>query len=154
MLSHLTPDILRVNKILFQYSPNRSTEYSSKSFAMKRFTQYRQYSYGTLVEEEDSKKSTATPSSQSSSSTVNAYTTPQNRDWSGDGEKSRLTDTGKNSNKWYNTPSMSGTFGKRWWESMYITVCNQIIINVVRNITRIFIITDVKYKRGPRSNLI
>ena len=35
-----------------------------------------------------------------------------------------------------------------------IAVCNQIIINIVRNITRIFIITDVKYKRGPRSNLI
>ena len=81
---------------------------------MKRFTQSRQYGYGTLVEEEDSKKSTATPSSQSSSSAVNVYTIPQNKDWSGDGEKSRLTDTGKNSDKWYNTPSVSGTFGKRW----------------------------------------
>ena len=114
MLSHLTPDILRVNKILFQYSPNRSTEYSSKSFTMKRFTQSRQYGYGTLVEEEDSKKSTAAPSSQSSSSAVNVYTIPQNKDWGGDGERSRLADTGKNSYKWYSTPSVSGTFGKKW----------------------------------------
>jgi hypothetical protein len=86
---------------------------------MKKISQFvrggGQFGYGTLVEEEDSKKSTVAPSSQSSSSKpVNVYTIPQNRDWSGDGERSRLTDTEKNSNKWYNTPSASGTFGKTW----------------------------------------
>ena len=119
MLSHLTLiyyDILRVNKILFQYSPNRSTKYISKSFTMKKFSQFvrggGQSGYSMLVEEED--KSTVAPSSQSSSSRpVNAYTTPQNKDWSGEGERCRLTDAEKNSNKWYNTPSVSGTFGKK-----------------------------------------
>ena len=82
---------------------------------MKKFAQFArggggQYGYGALVEEEDSKKSTAAPSSQSSSSRpVNTV----NKDRGGDGERSCLADTGKNSNKWYNTPSVSGTFGKR-----------------------------------------
>ena len=85
---------------------------------MKRFNQFvrggGQFGYGMLVEEEDSKKSTVTPSPQSSSSKpVNVYTIPQTKDWGGDGERSCLTDTGKNSNKWYSTPSVSGAFGKR-----------------------------------------
>ena len=87
---------------------------------MKRFNQLirggGQSGYSVLVEEEDSKKSAVTPSHQSSSSgPVSAYTIPQTKDWGGEyGERSRLTDTGKNSYKWYSTPSVSGTFGKKW----------------------------------------
>ena len=107
---------MHVNEILFQYSPNRSTEYVSKSFTMKRFNQLikGQSGYSVLVEEEDSKKSAVTPSHQSSSSgSVSAYTIPQTKDWGGDGERSCLADTEKNSYKWYSTPSVSGTFGKK-----------------------------------------
>ena len=84
---------------------------------MKKFSQLvrggGQSGYSTLVNEEDSKKSTVTPSSQSSSSkAVNVYTIPQTKDWGCDGERSCVADTGKNSNKWYNKPSVSGTFGR------------------------------------------